>query len=216
METSSASPSTFTRAAASSIASGSPSTCRTISAARPRASASGSNPGRAARAFEEELDRGGAPDLAVLFRKEERCDGDAHLARDVKRLAARRQDPHPGALGQQRRGDPCGFGEHVLAGIQDDEDAGGAQPRRHACERVRAADVEGVCHQANGVGRLPRPRQLHEPDAVRKLGLQQARRLQREAALAHAWRPRERHQAVLLHQVHGPVQIVLAADERRR
>jgi hypothetical protein len=50
METSSASPSTFTRAAASSIASGNPSTRRAILGASATASASGSNPGRAARA----------------------------------------------------------------------------------------------------------------------------------------------------------------------
>ena len=85
METSSASPSTFTRAAASSIASGSPSTRRAISAASATASASALEPRPCRpRTLEEELDG----------RRAERCDGKPHLAGDVERLTARRQDPH--------------------------------------------------------------------------------------------------------------------------
>ena len=84
METISARPSTFARAAASSIASGSPSTRRTIS--RRQRDGLGvrlESVPRRPRTLEKELHGRGA----------ERRDRDPHLARDVKRLAARRQDP---------------------------------------------------------------------------------------------------------------------------
>ena len=65
------------------------------------------------RTLEEELDG----------RRAERCDGNAHFAGDVERLAARRQDPHPGTLREERRRDPRCFLEDVLARVENDERA---------------------------------------------------------------------------------------------
>ena len=81
------------------------------------------------------------------------ADRTRRLARDVERLAARRQDPHPGALRQERRRDARRLVEDVLARVEDDERAGVAKPRGHACERVGAANVE---RRRRGAGRRRR------------------------------------------------------------
>ena len=65
-----------------------------------------------------------------------------------------------------------------------------AKPRGHARERIGAANVDGVREEADGVVRAARPREVDEPDAVRELVLERARRLDREPALAHAGRRR--------------------------
>ena len=104
----------------------------------------------------------------------------------------------------------------MLARVENDERAGMAKPRRHAGERVGAANVDGVREQPDCVGRAARPREVDEPDAVRELALERARCLDREAALAHTGRSSERNQAVLAQQSGNVGQFVLAADERRR
>ena len=73
-----------------------------------------------------------------------------------------------------------------------------------------------MCEEPDGVGRAARAREVDEPDAVRELGLEGARGLDREPALAHAGRPGERHEAVLVQNARDLAELVLAADERRR
>jgi hypothetical protein len=71
-----------------------------------------------ARTLEEELDR----------RRLQRHHRESRLARGVERLAARRQDPGPGTLRKDRRGDPRCLVEHVLARVEHDESRCGAKP----------------------------------------------------------------------------------------
>ena len=71
-----------------------------------------------ARTLEEELDG------RVL----ERRHGESHLARDVEHLAARRQDPGPGTLREDRRRDPRCLVEHVLARVENEESRCGPKP----------------------------------------------------------------------------------------
>ena len=71
-----------------------------------------------ARTLEEELDGRGR----------ERRHGESHLARDVKRLAARRQDPRLRTLREDRRRDPRRLVEHVLARVENEESRRVAKP----------------------------------------------------------------------------------------
>ena len=109
---------------------------------------------RRARTLEEELDRRGP----------ERCDGQPHLACDVERLAARRQDPHAGHSARSVERDPRCLVEDVLARVENDERVRISKPRGHARERVGAADVDGVREQPDGVVRASRAREVDEPD----------------------------------------------------
>jgi hypothetical protein len=128
METSSASPSTFARAAASSIASGSPSTSGDLGHERQvlgvRLEAGPCRP----RPFDEELDGRGARSRGAVIGERERRDGHAGFACHAKRLAARGQDANPGTLREQRRGDPRCLAEHVLTRVEHDAGTGGAKP----------------------------------------------------------------------------------------
>ena len=161
---------------------------------------------RRPRALEEELDR----------RALERRHREPRLARDVERFAARRHDPHSGALREERRRDPPCLGEHVLARVENHERFGSSQPRGHACERVGAANVNGVCEEPDSIARVARAREVDEPCAVGELVLERACRLDREPALAHAGRAGEGHETVLVQERGDRVEVVLAADERRR
>ena len=159
-----------------------------------------------ARTLEEELDSRGF----------ERHYGEPHLARDVERFAARRQDPDLRALREDGRHDPRCLVEHVLARVEDEQNRCVTKPRSHARERVGAASVDGVCKKSHAIVRAARAREVDEPDAVRKLVLERARRLDRESALAHAGWTGERHLAVPTEQRGDLDELVLAADERRR
>ena len=160
-----------------------------------------------ARTLEEKLDGRGL----------ERRHGESHLARDVERLAARRQDPDLGTLREQRRRDPRCLVEHVLARVENDAEpphgeavevtrASGSEPRTStACARSRTASSAPPA-RANSTSQI----------AVRELVLERTRRLDREPALAHAGRPGERHEAVLAQKRRDLAELVLAADERGR
>ena len=159
-----------------------------------------------ARTFEEKLHGRGL----------ERRHGDSHLARDVERFAARRQDTRLGTLREQRRGDPRRLVEHVLARVENEESRCVAKPGSHARERIGAANVDGVCEQTDGVVRAARAREVDEPDAVRELALEGTRGLDSESALADAGRAGERHEAVLVQNARDLRELFLAADERGR
>ena len=126
---------------------------------------------RCARTLEEQL-HGRRASLRADSRNRERRYRNPCLAREVKGLAARRQDPHPGRLGQQRRGDSRRLLENVLARVEDDERSGVAKPGGDACERVIAANLEDVGQEANGVGGRPRTREVDDPDSVGELGFE--------------------------------------------
>ena len=128
METISANPSTFTRAAASSMASGSPSTRRDTSAASARSSASGSKPGRAARARSRKSST--AAERAAPVPSSANASGAmgtrASLAtRSASRLVARIRTA--GHCATSADGDPRCLVENVLTRVEDDERAGVAK-----------------------------------------------------------------------------------------
>ena len=88
----------------------------------------------------------------------------------------------------------------MLACVENEERPRVAKPRNQARERVGAANVDGVREEPDGIGRAARAREVDEPDAVRELVPEQARRLDREPALPHAGRTGERHEAVLVQE----------------
>ena len=104
----------------------------------------------------------------------------------------------------------------MLARVENHECAGIAKPRGHSCQRVGAANVDGVGKEPDGVGLCARAREVDEPHAVRELVLERAGGLEREPALAHARRPGERYETVLAQEAGDLGQLVVAADERRR
>ena len=126
--------------------------------------------------------------------------GTPHLCGDVQCLAARRHDPHPGHARKEGLRDATRLVEDVLAGVEDDERGGVAQPRRHSGEQVRAAGVEDVREQTHGVGLGACPGEVDEPDPVGEVALERARGLDREPALADTRRPDQRHETVLSQQ----------------
>ena len=91
-----------------------------------------------------------------------------------------------------------------------------AKPLAHAREQVRASNVDGVCEQAGGVGRAPRPGEVDEPGSVRELVLHGAGGLDCEPALPHTGGTGERHETVLLQQARHLFHLALTAHERRR
>ena len=155
-------------------------------------------------ALEEELDRRSAERLY-------RC---TDLAVGVERLAARREDAHPRALGEQRRRDPSRLREHVLARVEDDERASVPEPRCHARQGIRSTDVDAARQQPHGILDVRRTGEVDEPQAVRELRLESTARLHGEAALAHSRRAGERHKAVLAQQAGDTPEIPLPPDER--
>ena len=195
------------RAAASSIASGRPSTPPDdLGSERDGLVVRLESGSCRTRTLEEELDGRGL----------ERRHGESHLARDVERLAARRQDPGLRTLREDRRRDPRRLVEHVLARVENDQSRCVAKPRSHARQRIRAANVDGVREEADGVVRAARAREVDEPDAVRELGLEGTRGLDGEPTLADAGRTGERHEAVLVQDARDLGELILASDERRR
>ena len=83
-------------------------------------------------------------------------------------------------------------------------------------ERIGAANVDGVRKEADSILSATRPREVDEPDAIREVGLEGTRGLDREPALAHPRRAGERHEAVLVQKAGDLGELVLAAHERRR
>ena len=134
----------------------------------------------------------------------------------MKGLAARCENPHPGTLRQERRGDQnCPF-QDVLARVENEQRAGIAQSRRGTSELVRAANVDRAREQPHRVLHARCTREVDEPDAVLELMLECAGGLDREPALAHARRPGERYEALLVQNAGELAQLVCATDERRR
>ena len=147
------SPSTFTRAAASSIANGSPSTRRAISPATRQPRRPLEPRPRRTRALEEQLHRRRAAPPAVIGDGRGATGTRASSAtRSASRLVARIRTA--GHSASSVDGDPRRLVEHVLARVEDDERAASPKTRRHARQRVGAANVEGVGEETNGVRRF--------------------------------------------------------------
>ena len=124
------SPRTLTRAAASSIASGSPSSRRQISDTSGAVSGESWNPGRAARARStNRSDRHRAGGRAeVVVRHGQRREDDARLAGQPQHLPARCQDADTRAGGEDRRRDVSDVRDDPLAPVQQQHGAGVGQP----------------------------------------------------------------------------------------
>ena len=206
METSSASPSTFTRAAASSIASGRPSTRRAISA---RADGLGVQleSGRAARARWRKSSHG------VPSRSGATAIRTSPATWSASRLVASTRTGHSASTADAIRAASSRTCSHASRTTSTP-----ASRRREidARERIAAASVNDLCEQPDASSRAARAREVDEPDAVREFVLERARRLHREPALADAGRPDERHEAVLVQQRRDLGELLLAADERGR
>ena len=113
-----------TRAAASSIASGSPSTRRQISPRRRQARSVSSATARTrTRALSEQLHRGARRDLLearVRTDHGQRGEPVGHLAVDPQRLSTRRENSKTGQSRRQR-GDEIGDGGHDVLAVVDHE-----------------------------------------------------------------------------------------------
>jgi hypothetical protein len=170
---------------------------------------------RRARAIDEELHRRGSKAVGRLRdRQPERLDRESHLAREMEHLAARREHPDVGALGENGRCDSRRLPDDGFARIEEQDGVAVAEARDRARERVGAAGVDDGGDETRNVVGTSRSREVDAPRIP--LGLERARGLDREAALPDARRPRQRHEAVLAQQLDDVGDVLLAADERRR
>ena len=121
-----------TRAAASSTASGMPSSRRQISATAAALRLVEREAGlHRPRPLDEELHRGSLAAIAssvdVARRQLERAQRPHLLAGDAERLAARRQDAHARAVAQQPLGEPAHRVDEVLAVVEHEHELADAQ-----------------------------------------------------------------------------------------
>ncbi len=216
-------------AAASSIASGSPSRRRTISTTAPtvRGVDDRVDP-RGRAAVGEQLHRRARQRVlhaGVGGRHPERRDGDDRLAEHAQRLAAGQQHPHL-RTGAEQRIDELGDGvEQVLAVVEQ-------QQRRPSGQRLRqpGQDVgRGASRRTVEQGGLAQPerpgdgggdvlaigdcRQVDEPHPVGQLRLQRRADLDGEPGLARAARPDQRHEPGGAQRGPDPGELAAAADE---
>ena len=198
------------RAAASSIASGNPSRRRQI-----RATTSGGLRGQlevrahVARPLGEQADRVRAKRVAAsTFRQRQGGNRDTRLAGQPQRLAAGGQDANARASRQHARDEAGDVGENVLAVVDDEKQLGVAQALEDTGGGVRLRPglgrVDGVGDDAADVRGVTRAGELDEPGAVGEVGLDRARQLERETALAGPGRSYERHETALAHAVGPP------------
>jgi hypothetical protein len=170
-------------------------------------------PGRGGRrAVGEQRDGGG---------RVQRADGRQRLPADRQRLPARGEDAQAGAAGEQAIGEPRRRHDDVLAVVQDDQRVPGGQRVEEARLRVGGhgaavgerggAEPERAEHRGGERVGVTERGQLDEPRRDVRAG----GHLQREARLARAAGPDERHEPVAGQQLLGAPQIVVAADEAR-
>ena len=117
----------------------------------------------------------------------------------MEHLAARREHPDVGALGEHGRCDPRRLLDDGFARIEEQDGVAVAEAGDRARERVGAAGVDGGGDEADDVVRASRSREVDAPRAG--LGLERAGDLDREPALPDARRPRQRDEAVLAQQL---------------
>ncbi len=137
---------------------------------------------------------------------------------DAERLAARDQEVHARALGQQRIDHVAGLVEHVLAVVEDEEQPAGAERVAHRVERRQARTIghlEGLEEQRVEVVAIVDGAQIALPDTAGIAAGAVGGDLQHEAALAHAAHAGDRHQTRGLHRLGDRLALALAPHERR-
>ncbi|EDT39701.1 hypothetical protein BamMEX5DRAFT_4509 [Burkholderia ambifaria MEX-5] len=120
------------------------------------------------------------------------------LTVDAKRLAAGRQHAQPGIGLGQHGGDPRGSVKQMLAIVEHEQHPAMRDARQHRFERQRAGrqrDVQRVRQRGGDELRARNRRQRHERRAIRKARLGPDRGFDRDARLADAARPDQRHDA---------------------
>ena len=210
------------RAAASSIARGSPSSRRAISATSAAFEAVSSKSGRTRLArCTSNSTAGESPDrlprqLVVGVGEVEGEQRELLLPPKVQGLTTRDQHRHVARDGEDLR--DLGRGRHHVLEVVDDEDARGLG--EHGADRVDERAVTGVTH-AEGTGdrgqhEIGRTEsgQIHEAHASSHLVAQDLGQLDREPRLAAAAGPGDRHQAhvVAVEQVEQRLHLEVAAD----
>ena len=212
------------RAAASSIANGSPSRRTQISATAGAFSFVTSKPGFTARARSMKRATASYCDscasdgrLAGIWQVERR-DRVLLLTRDLERAAAAGQDGEVRA-GRQQLVDRCAGPDHLLEVVEHDQHALGADVVDEALDRRATAAIrqhEGLRDRRGHQLRVADGCQLDEPHAVGVVAQSASGDLEAEARLPGAARPGEGQQAVIRQQSADGVDLRVAAEERRQ
>ena len=210
------------RAAASSIASGIPSSRRQIAPAIGAAAVVQKEPPvQRLRPRHEQLDRGRVQHILVLLaalrghlKREHPVDV---LPRRAQRLAAGRQHSRVRIGAQQRRGHAGRRLDHVLAIVQHDQETLGGHGRRHPLGRFRAGECEPESHRDRGrhQPRIRQRRELGHPHPVRVARQVLPRDLQAQPRLADTTRPDQRDEPVDAEQLRHLRERGIPADQLR-
>ena len=238
----SASGSVLSLAAASSIASGSPSRRRTMSMTRATVSSLTSKPGLTAAARSANSRTAGKPTASCGGHAgqglAERRDRQQRLAGDAERLAAGGDDPQPRAVAEQLVGQVRAGVDEVLAVVEHEQGVGVGQaveqpgsrvpagrPLSAVEQRPRLPQADRAEHRLRHVGRVGDRGELGQPDPVGDVVRRRARsgrnrrcrghrrHLGRQPGLAGPARADQRHQPVLLQRLEHPGDVILAPDE---
>ena len=191
------------RAAASSMASGSPSRRVQMPAITREVIVGG---------LERCADVCGAGDeeLDGVVRRERRHRPDG-LAADSQPLAAGGDDAQAGAAAQEVLGDLGGRPDHVLAVVEHQEHLPIAD---HLRQSARVREVERRSDRGADAGWIADGSQLHQAPAERQVRGLEPGHLEREACLAHSTGPDERHEAMVGHEAREVAQLLVASDQR--
>ena len=192
------------RAAASSMASGSPSRRAQMSAITAWWSSESSSGAPAACARATKRLHG-----VVGRERRHRPDG---LAADSQSLAARGEEPQRRAAAQQVLGDLGGRRDHVLAVVEHDQHLPVTDQLGEPA-RVRKRRARPRSRRGRRPGSPTGASSTRQPPNSRSVGLG-ARHLQREPRLADPARPDERDEPMLGEQLHEVAQLGVAADQR--
>ena len=213
----SASPRAFSRAAASSIASGRPSTKRQISATVSAVAGVSSNRGRAARARSTKSctaaeattsPADSATGSASGSTASRTSPGTWSTSRLVASTRTSGHSPSTAAATRAASGTTTSHASRSRTASPSRRRAiaraSGSAPRASTAAATRRATSSGTS----------RSREVDAPRAG--FGFERAGDLHCESTLPDAWRPRQRHEPVLAQQLDDVGDLLLAADERRR
>ena len=148
----------------------------------------------------------------------QRLDRVRDLAGHVEVLAARREQPDPGARLEKLFGQVGARVHEVLAVVEDDEELAVANELDERLDHGAARLLHDAEHGRDRLGNQPcigDRRKLDEPDAVGKFVEHVGRDLQRQPRLAETAHPEQREQRRFLEQLSHLGLTALAADERR-
>ena len=177
-----------------------------------------------ARPVPQQLDSRRGLDLAragVPLRQGQRLDQPQRLTGDAERFPARRQDPQPPALPEHSIGERRHRLDHVLTVVQNQQRLPladrGDEPVRQL--RVRCPAEQGIPEPEPGERRLRHVTvgadgcELHQPDPVRQVAEQRARGFRGQPGLPRTARPDQGGQPMLRDQFADHGDISVPADE---